>query len=138
MILIVDDAEDHARTLRALLTHFGCPCHWVATGEGALSAIRTHPSGQPLLVVLDDHLPGMRGLDVLAAIRRDETISQTPVVIYGSGMDAGERKIAKLHGVKTWLVKGSLRSIDSVVEEIIQAYIKAGGSRHGPGVEPKH
>ena len=47
-------------------------------GEQALELAR---SGRPDLIVLDVMLPRMNGLEVLAALRRDDELKDVPVVI---------------------------------------------------------
>jgi len=67
-ILIVEDEPKIARALRDALVHGGCTVEVVADGALALDAIRTQ---QPDLIVLDLMLPGMSGLEILAALRAE-------------------------------------------------------------------
>jgi len=50
----------------------------VRTGEEGLEAIRAL---RPTAVVLDIHLPGMDGWDVLSVIKADPKLASTPVVV---------------------------------------------------------
>lgn len=67
-VLVVEDEEALAVALRDALVHGGCTVEVVADGALALDAIRTQ---QPDLIVLDLMLPGMSGLEILAALRAE-------------------------------------------------------------------
>jgi CheY-like chemotaxis protein len=67
-ILVVDDEEDLAETMEALLSARGFRIYKVHDGLTALSAAqRLHPD----LVLLDYELPEMDGLEVISALRSD-------------------------------------------------------------------
>lgn len=76
-VLVVDD--DHAT--RVLLTQvFSSTCDVVAVGNGAEAMRRL--TEQPFdVVLLDIMMPVMSGLEVLEAIRRDETLVELPVIL---------------------------------------------------------
>ena len=72
--------EDHASNVR-LVEHLLAKYSWLrllsaSSGEIGLELARREP---PDLVLLDLHLPGMSGLEVLAALRADERTSAIPV-----------------------------------------------------------
>lgn len=67
-VLVVEDEEALAVALRDALVHGGCTVEVVADGALALDAIRAR---QPDLIVLDLMLPGMSGLEILAALRAE-------------------------------------------------------------------
>ncbi|MBL6719804.1 MAG: response regulator transcription factor [Planctomycetes bacterium] len=67
-VLVVEDEEALAVALRDALVHGGCTVEVVADGALALDAIRAQ---QPDLIVLDLMLPGMSGLEILAALRAE-------------------------------------------------------------------
>lgn len=81
-ILIIDDDETDVEFLR---TAFGgaddVVIHHAATGEDGLGFIRDRA---PDLVLLDLRMPGLSGFDVLSAIRGDERIRRTRVVVLSS------------------------------------------------------
>ena len=59
-------------------------------GPSALAlAQRTHPD----LIVLDLMLPGQSGLDVLAELRRVDTIAETPVIVISAWSHSDEAAI---------------------------------------------
>ncbi|HEU4408202.1 MAG TPA: chemotaxis protein CheB [Polyangiaceae bacterium] len=76
-VLVVDDNAD----MRAYLTRLLAP-HWqveaAADGEAALAAMRLRP---PDLVVADVMMPNLDGFGLLRAIRGDDALQATPVLL---------------------------------------------------------
>ena len=72
-------------------------------GAEALEHVRREPPG---LVVLDVMMPGMSGLDVLAALRADPETAAVPVVMYSALADPAARRTALALGAADYLVKG--------------------------------
>src|SRR6476619_2256471 len=70
-ILVVDDEPRIAQLARDYLEHAGFAVRIAATGEAAVQAVRRD---RPDLVVLDLGLPGLDGLDVTRAIRRESNL----------------------------------------------------------------
>ena len=120
MVLIVDDHRDTAEVLCRLVQHVGYPCESAADGAQALARIRSHSPEQPLLVVLDYHMPIMSGLDVLREIREDPAISQTTVVVYSAGYDAAAQDQAIALGAVTC-------HMDYFLKTVRFQYERAGG-----------
>ncbi len=78
VILVVDDEKDITEIVAYNLSKEGFEVHVCGDGESALSKCRAlHPD----LVVLDVMLPGMDGIEVCRALRRDERTSAIPVVL---------------------------------------------------------
>src|SRR5690242_1332335 len=69
VILIVDDFRDGAEALCRLLTRRGYWCSFTTSSEEALNLARGHPPEQPLLVVTDEMMPHMTGMDLVRAMR---------------------------------------------------------------------
>ncbi|HEU4698955.1 MAG TPA: response regulator [Gemmatimonadales bacterium] len=97
-VLVVDDDPDMTRLLRAIIAAEGYAAHHVATGQAALEA-----AGGADIVLLDHHLPDMRGLDVLEAIRaRADAPSVVLVTAHG---DVGVVAEALRRGADDFLAK---------------------------------
>lgn len=75
-ILIVDDEVTLARNIKRYLGRHGYDARVVATGEEALGVLETF---SPDLILLDYHLPGINGLEVLGRIRAIDT--QVKIII---------------------------------------------------------
>jgi len=93
VIAILDDEEDFRRALSRLLKAHGYEVVSVATGEALLDEIAQRRID---CVLLDLHMPGMSGFDVLAALQREE---HSPPVIAVTARDDPEfeRRALALH-----------------------------------------
>ena len=131
MSLVVDDHSDSAEALMRLLRAKGYPAKTAADGPEALALVRAHPPEQPLLVVLDEMMPAMRGIDVLRAIRADPRTAATPVIFFTAGFDIARRDEAITLEALAWFFKGGTGSSDfeMTVKEIILIYERVGGAR---------
>jgi DNA-binding response OmpR family regulator len=102
LILVADDDEDILLLVTTRLRRDGFNVVSAASGDQALALAREH---KPKLAVLDIGMPGLDGLEVLAAIRADETLRGTLVLLltakaqesdvrrgYDSGADAYVKK----------------------------------------------
>lgn len=130
MILIVDDFPDGAEALCRLLTKTGYPSQCVGGGREALAAIRSHPREMPLLIVLDDMMPDMSGMDVVRALRDDPATLPTPVIIFSAGFDIAKREEAMSLGVLNWVLKGN--DIQMTLDTIGEWYERIGGAKTKP------
>jgi CheY-like chemotaxis protein len=98
--LVVEDDDRAADLVRLLLESEGFTVIRAASAEAALVFI----AGQvPDLIMLDLHLPGMRGEQMLDQVRGDARLSSVPVVIISSSLPEGS--VAKLGGAAAVLRK---------------------------------
>jgi two-component system alkaline phosphatase synthesis response regulator PhoP len=77
-ILVVDDEPDILELVQYNLSKAPYDVVGVASGEEALAQARTTP---PDLIVLDLMLPGVDGLEVCKALKRDTRTAVIPIVI---------------------------------------------------------
>jgi CheY-like chemotaxis protein len=129
VILVVDDYADGGKALCLILQGKGCPSQWVSSGADALAMMRAHPPEQPLLVVLDDMMPHLRGVDVLKIIRNDPLLKTTTVIMYSAGFDLEKRDEALALGAAAWILKGGTAGagIETAIDSIVHWYLKVGG-----------
>lgn len=78
MVLVADDEEDQRALLRHQLEPRAYRVLEAGDGPTALDACRDH---KPDVVLLDLAIPGMDGHDVLAAMKSDPSLVDTPVVV---------------------------------------------------------
>jgi two-component system KDP operon response regulator KdpE len=83
-IMVVDDQAKIRRFMRSTLVEEGYEVDEAKTGEAALEGIRTL---RPDLVVLDMNMPGMGGLAVCRAIRKDTDIAIIMLTVRNSEED---------------------------------------------------
>ena len=86
VLLIEDDLGDVELTETALSrSKLRVNLHVVNDGEEALAYLRQEGqytnASRPSLILLDLNLPGLSGLEILSAIKSDQSIKSIPVVI---------------------------------------------------------
>ncbi|WP_250527637.1 response regulator [Caballeronia sp. GAWG2-1] len=92
-VLVVDDNADLREYMRRMLVAAGHEVSVAADGESALEAART---GHPEVIVSDVMMPRLDGFGLLNAVRADEALRETPVVLLSAR--AGEE--ARLGGLE--------------------------------------
>jgi CheY-like chemotaxis protein len=115
VILVVDDFADGARALSYLLMSRGATSHPVFSGPEALAMMREAPPTEPLLVILDDMMPEMSGLEVLRAIQADPKLRRAVVVMFSAALDPAREAEARQLGAAAWFEKGAMRGRDATV-----------------------
>lgn len=77
-IVLADDDEDIRDLVEFKLTQSGYDVSAYGDGASALDGVRQH---RPVLAILDVMMPGMSGLDVLQAVRADDSLNATKVLL---------------------------------------------------------
>ena len=118
-ILIVDDNEVNRSILTENMTAWKFDSAAASSGPEALAVMRAMASRGIQLdcVVLDYHMPEMNGGDMALAIRRDEAIAKTPIVMLTSVDQTAEGKNFSSLGIQGHLVKPARSSL--LLETII-------------------
>jgi two-component system, OmpR family, alkaline phosphatase synthesis response regulator PhoP len=98
-ILVVDDEAEIVRLVRAYLERAGFAVVTASEGRQALAVFR---HARPNLVILDLNLPGMDGLDVCRALRRDSDI---PIIMLTARIEETDRLIGLELGADDYIVK---------------------------------
>ena len=101
-ILIVEDEPNIVESLSFILRRAGFEVDTVTDGAEALDRVRRQAFE---VLVLDIMLPGMNGLDVLKAIRSDQTLSSLPVVVLTAKGQANDRRTAEAIGARAVITK---------------------------------
>ena len=98
-ILVVDDEPGIVRLVRDYLEHSGFTVLAASDGEAALRAARTI---KPDLVVLDLGLPGLDGLDVTRALRREGPV---PIIMLTARSEESDKLVGLELGADDYLTK---------------------------------
>ena len=98
-ILVVDDEPGIVRIVRDYLEQGGFTVLAASDGEAALRAARTI---KPDLVVLDLGLPGLDGLDVTRALRRDGPV---PIIMLTARSEESDKLVGLELGADDYLTK---------------------------------
>jgi len=83
-ILFVDDDEFMLETYEKIISLFGHQAILAETAEVAFERIEKQ---QPDMIVLDNHLPDVEGIDVLKALRSNPSTANVPVVMISASSD---------------------------------------------------
>jgi putative two-component system response regulator len=102
LILLADDDPALTLWLERLLGSIGCRSVRGTDGREALAMFRLH---HPDLVVLDIAMPGLDGVAVCQAIKRDPTGEQTPVILISSSAGTENRLRAIAAGADDFFPK---------------------------------
>ncbi len=105
-VLVVDDNRTNRQILEHQCTSAGITVQSAEDGPSALSLLRS-TEVPPDLVILDDHMPGMRGLDVARAIRADANpeLAGVRIVVLSSGGDSPAPEESSRLKIDAWLRK---------------------------------
>ena len=112
-LLIVEDNAAEQLSIRELLDHKDIEIVTTGTGAGALSTLRDSPCD---CVVLDLRLPDMSGFEVLDRIRKDDSLSNVPVVVF-TGRELSVEEDAELHTMARSIVVKGVESPERLLDE---------------------
>jgi len=102
LILIVEDERDIADLVAHTLQKAGHVTEVAGSGTEALARLRTR---RPELVILDLMLPGMDGLAVCAAMRRDPAVAAIPIIMLTARADESDRVAGLELGADDYVTK---------------------------------
>jgi two-component system chemotaxis response regulator CheY len=102
-VLVVDDASAMRRIVRGLLKELGFKnIREADNGQVALDELKKRKAD---LVVSDWNMPEMNGIDLLRAIRSDETLKNIPVLMVTAEAKKENILTAVQAGVNNYIVK---------------------------------
>lgn len=102
-ILCVDDAEANCLVLESILDDIGY--RNVVTLSDPYRAVDTCEAFDPDLLLLDLHMPGMSGLDVIAAVRGRKTSTYLPILMLTADISSEAKVRALSTGANDFLTK---------------------------------
>ena len=101
-ILIVEDDRDIAELIRHYLVRAGHTADVLSSGTEVLPRVRAR---RPDLLVLDLMLPGLHGLEVCQALRRDRATADLPVIVVTARAEESDRVAGLELGADDYLTK---------------------------------
>jgi two-component system alkaline phosphatase synthesis response regulator PhoP len=101
-VLVVEDSVDIADLVRHYLERAGHTVVHVASGDQALGAVR---DAAPALIVLDVMLPGLDGMHVCEALRRDPKTAVIPIIMLTAKGEESDRIRGLELGADDYVVK---------------------------------
>jgi len=125
MVLVVDDEPKIVKLAQDYLGRGGFHVVTAADGKTALAVVRRE---RPDLIVLDLNLPGMDGLDVCRALRRE---SDVPIIMLTARVEEADRLIGLELGADDYVTKPfSPRELVARVRAVLR---RVQGGVHRPG-----
>ncbi len=101
-ILVVDDDKEIVQLVRSYLEHDQFRVLTAHDGEQALHIIRRE---RPDLVVLDLMLPDRDGFDITRAVRADEHLKRTPIIMLTARVEDVDKLIGLEMGADDYITK---------------------------------
>ena len=126
-VLVVDDEPKIIQLARDYLEHAGFAVLTARDGKTALAGVR---SAKPDLVILDLGLPGMDGLDVTRAVRKD---SNVPIVMLTARGEESDKLVGLELGADDYITKPF--SPKELVARVRAVLRRAESAREGPSAE---
>lgn len=126
LVLVVDDEPKIVKLARDYLEQGGFR---VGTAENGTTALAAARRDRPDLIVLDLNLPGMDGLDVCRALRRE---SEVPIIMLTARIEEADRLIGLELGADDYISKPfSPRELVARVRAVLR---RVQGDVHQPGL----
>ena len=106
-VLVVDDNSTNRVILEQNLRVWGARSASFESGPDALAGLRhAVDAGDPYrLAILDYQMPGMDGIDLTRAIRRDPVYAAVGLILLTSSSRPGDTQIAEQAGINAFLTK---------------------------------
>ena len=122
-IIIVEDDEDIADSIRYNLEREGFRARLAATGEDALNLILDRP---PSLILLDLNLPHMNGFELCRRLRSEATAARVPILMLTARTDEADKVLGLNMGADDYITKPF--SMRELVARVNAALRRAEGS----------
>jgi two-component system alkaline phosphatase synthesis response regulator PhoP len=117
-ILVIDDEEHILELIKFNLENNGYKVLTVANG---IDAIKIAKAEEPQLILLDLMLPGMDGYDVCKEIRRDNSISMTPIIMITAKGEEFDKILGLELGADDYITKPfSIRELMARVKAVLR------------------
>src|SRR6185295_5155199 len=124
-IVIVEDDEDIAESIRYNLEREGFRVRVAATGEEALNLIFDRP---PSLILLDLNLPHMSGFEMCRRLRAEAPTARVPILILTARTDEADKVLGLNIGADDYITKPfGMRELVARVNAVL---------RRAEGLEP--
>jgi CheY-like chemotaxis protein len=118
-ILIADDKAAGRELVRTILENDGYEVHEAVDG---LDAVRQARSIHPHLMILDLHMPGLDGFEVVSALRKDAAFNSTPILALTASAMMGDRERALGAGFTGYVSKPiRLAVLRAEIERLLKA-----------------
>ena len=101
-VLIVDDQENNRLVIEDILRKLKCDIRGAASGEEALTIL---DSWVPDLILMDQMMPGLSGIETTARIKSQETFAHIPIVMVTAKNEVNTLNEAFEAGAVDYIIK---------------------------------
>lgn len=116
-ILIADDKATSRELVRTVLERIG---HEVFEANDGIEVLNAAGQVSPDLIILDLHMPGLDGFEVVKELRSSPRFADTPVMALTASAMEGDRQRAMTAGFTSYMSKPvSLRVLRTEVERLL-------------------
>ncbi|WP_419707094.1 response regulator transcription factor [Promicromonospora sp. NFX87] len=131
-VLLVEDDEPVAQSLRRGLLRYGFTVEWVPTGREALTAAAELDGAEPYdVVLLDLGLPDVEGLDVCRALRERSAV---PIIVISARSDEADRVVGLELGADDYVTKPfGMREVIARIRAVLRRAQPANAGRAPSG-----
>jgi DNA-binding response OmpR family regulator len=120
-VLIIEDDQDIAESLRYNLERDGLKTRLAETGELGLKAALDAQQGPPVLIILDLMLPGMSGTELCRRLRREPATRRTPIIMLTARTSEADRVAGLDLGADDYITKPfSVRELMARVRAVLR------------------
>ena len=131
-ILIVEDDADIAKTIQYMLEQEGYDVEAVDNGMDGLSRIKCEA---PDLIILDLKIPRLPGEEVCREIRKDDRISNVPIIMLTAKATDVDRIVGRVIGADYYMTKPF--DIDELLAKIASLIgARQDSSEYGEAADP--
>lgn len=117
--LIVDDQKDIRLLLRILIDAANDGLTVVGEAASGLEAIAAVQKIKPLVVIFDEMMPEMSGVEAAAEVRRMRPAQL--MVLCTAYLDAGVIERARAAGMDAWLAKQDVAELPDLIRRLVAA-----------------
>ena len=117
-VLLVDDSPTMLKSMSGVLSRASYEVAAAESGEAALAEL--DGGYTRALVITDLNMPGMNGIELIAAIRKLPRFRFTPILMLTTESSQEKRASAKSAGATGWIVKPvQPQELLSVVKQLV-------------------
>jgi CheY-like chemotaxis protein len=119
VILLVDDDEDEHVIFHSALKNITEDFTFISA-VSCEHALKILGSVVPDIIFLDVNMPRMNGIKCLEEIRKIKKLTEVPVYIYSTGINAKDGQKAILLGAEDYIIKpNSINALSALLKEIL-------------------
>jgi two-component system response regulator len=125
VLLIDDDEDDYVLMADAIReADLSFTLKWIHSGEEALRFLKDGDACgmRPSLILIDLNMPGMNGLEIIKAIKTDDSARDIPVVALTTSASDDDVRLCYRSGVNSYIKKPSEFSRLLEIVRIISVY----------------